>query len=167
MWTLKELLSHTAGNGRLDWIGLRPERRAPMLEPETARMLTQRGLEGDRASAKTGRTRQVTLVQAEHLTTIAALIRQDKIAPQQLRRNLLISGINVLCLRRARFRIGQAILEGTGHAHPCSRLEETLGHGGYNAARGLGGITARVLDGAIVRIGDDVELLEAAPEDGA
>lgn len=166
MWTLKELLSHTAANGRLNWIGLRPERRAPMLEPQSANLITQRGLEGDRASAKPGRSRQVTLIQAEHLSTIAAFLRLNQVEPHKLRRNLLISGINVLSLRRARFRIGHAVLEGTGHAHPCSRLEETLGHGGYNAVRGLGGITARVIEGALVHVGDEVTLLEAAPEDG-
>lgn len=138
-----------------------------MLEPQTAVLLTERGLEGDRASVKPGRSRQVTLIQAEHLPTIAAFLRQARVEPNQLRRNLLVSGINLLCLRRARFSIGEALLEGTGHAHPCSRLEETLGHGGYNAVRGLGGITARVLQGAPIHVGDEVRLIQAAPEDGA
>jgi MOSC domain-containing protein YiiM len=137
-----------------------------MVQPESAVLMTQSGLVGDRASEKPGRSRQVTLVQAEHLMTIAAFLRQPAVEPSQLRRNLLISGINVLSLRRARFSIGGAILEGTGHAHPCSRLEETLGHGGYNAVRGLGGITARILEGSTIELGDEVRLLQAAAEDG-
>lgn len=166
MWTLKELLTHTAGPGRLEWIGVRPERRAPMLERSSVQLLFQRGLEGDRASQKPGRSRQVTLIQAEHLPTIAAFLRLPRVAPQDLRRNLVISGLNVLSLRRARFSIGSAVLEGTGHAHPCSRLEETLGLGGYNAVRGLGGITACVLQGGELNVGDEVRLLEPAAEDG-
>ncbi|HEY6728799.1 MAG TPA: MOSC domain-containing protein [Polyangiaceae bacterium] len=135
-----------------------------MLEPESAELLTQRGLAGDRASGKTGGARQVTLIQAEHLRTIAAFLEREPLSPSMLRRNLALSGINVLSLRLATFRIGQAVLQGTGHCHPCSRLEESLGFGGYNATRGLGGITARVLEGAQIRIGDRVELLQGQSE---
>jgi len=166
MLTLRELISRSAQPGRLTWIGLRAERRAPMLAVDEALLLAERGLEGDRASAKVGRSRQVTLLQTEHLTTIGALMGRAPIHPELLRRNLAISGINVLSLRNARFWIGQCELEGTGHCHPCSRLEETLGFGGYNATRGLGGITARVLRGGMIRLRDEVMLLEGQPENG-
>lgn len=164
MLTLRELISHSGRTGRLEWIGLRPARRATMLEPDSAELLTQRGIAGDRSSGKTGGARQVTLIQAEHLPTIAAFLDRDPLSPALLRRNLVVSGINVLSLRLATFRIGQSILQGTGHCHPCSRLEESLGFGGYNAARGLGGITARVLEGAQIRLGDAVELVEGQSE---
>jgi len=159
MLTLRELITRSGRAGRLEWIGLRPARRAAMLEPESAELLTQRGLAGDRAGKKEGGARQVTLIQAEHLATIAAFLDAQPLSPATLRRNLAVSGINLLSLRLATFRIGSALLQGTGHCHPCSRLEETLGFGGYNAARGLGGITARVLEGGNIRLGDAVELV--------
>jgi MOSC domain-containing protein YiiM len=125
-----------------------------------AELITDRGLAGDRAIKNSGGKRQVTLIQHEHLPVIAALARQPAVDPRLLRRNLVISGFNVLALRARRFRLGSAVLEGTGTCDPCSRMEEVLGEGGYNAVRGHGGITARVIAGAWIELGDELDFAE-------
>ena len=156
---LARLLDAPVAPGRLDWIGLRPARRAPMLAVEAARLEPGLGLDGDRwAGAATG-ARQVTLLAAEHLAAIAAFLQRDAVRPEQLRRNLVTAGLNLLALKGRRFRIGAAVLEHSGECHPCSRMEEILGPGGYNAVRGHGGITARVLEGGAIRRGDAVSRL--------
>ena len=68
----------------------------------------------------------------------------------------MVSGINLLALKDKRFRAGDVLLEYTGACHPCSKMERALGAGGYNAMRGHGGITARVLEAGLLRIGDRV-----------
>ena len=159
--TLATLLATFPRAGRLDWIGLRPARGAPMREPDAAELADPHGLVGDRYAGRSGE-RAVTLVQAEHLAAIASLLGRDALAPAELRRNLLVSGINLLALKGRRFRVGDAVLEHTGLCHPCSLMERLLGPGGYNAVRGHGGITARVVSDGAIRLGD---ALEVVPDD--
>lgn len=152
---LARLMTAPVRPGRVTWIGLRPARQSPMASVEQASLSTAQGLIGDRYSGRSG-SRHVTLIQAEHLTAIAAFLGLDVVLPQQLRRNIVVSGLNLLALKDRPFRLGSALLEMTGDCHPCSRMEEIFGPGGYNAVRGHGGITARVLEDGEVRVGDVV-----------
>ena len=87
---------------------------------------------------------------------ISRLARVDHVDPAALRRNLVVSGINLLALKNARLKVGAARLEVVGPCQPCSRMEEAIGPGGYAAMRGHGGMTARVLVGGAVSVGDVV-----------
>lgn len=155
--TLQQLFDTLPQQGEVTWIGLRPERRAPMNNVKEVLASPQAGLEGDRYQGRSGQ-RQVTLLQAEHLAVIANCVGQAHIAPELLRRNLVVQGINLLALRNRVVTVGGVELEVTGLCHPCSRMEETLGAGGYNAVRGHGGVTARVLSHGRITIGDPVRL---------
>jgi MOSC domain-containing protein YiiM len=149
--------------GRVVWIGLSPEPRGE-IEP-AAETLAEvgTGLRGDHhATRRPGGKRQVTLIQHEHLPAIAALAGLPQAAPELLRRNLVVSGINLLSLKGIRFQVGAAVLEGTGPCEPCSRMEENLGHGGFQAMRGHGGLTARVIESGLIRVGDVVRALGPA-----
>ncbi len=160
---LGSLMAIVAQPGVLRWIGVRPAYRAPMQIVKQAELESDRGVIGDRSAFKSGGKRQVTLIQFEHLAVIAALCGRQDMAPELLRRNLVVSGINLLALKDARFAIGDVMFEGTGLCQPCSRMEEALGRGGYNAMRGHGGITARVLAGAKISLGDKIMMIEAGP----
>ena len=158
---LHELMTTHARPGRVVWIGLRTERRGPVRAVDGARVEAE-GLVGDHR-ARPGK-RAVTLMQAEHLPVIAALAGHEggdawDLAPERLRRNVLVAGLNVLALRAATFRCGTAVLRGTGICAPCSRMTEELGPGGYNAVRGHGGILAEVLEPGELAIGDAIDAL--------
>jgi MOSC domain-containing protein YiiM len=158
MKTLADLAATFPRAGRVEWIGLRSERRGPIATPQQVAVEIEGGLLGDRYRARNGK-RAVTLLQAEHLPVIAALLGLEAVSPAQLRRNLIVSGVNLLALRGRRFRIGTAELEGTGPCAPCSRMEETFGAGGYNAVRGHGGITARIVRSGTISLNDAVIVL--------
>lgn len=170
---MARLLDTLPQTGRVEWIGVRPPRTSPRgsTPPSTPSSLwtptirapmqvlsevvahRDRGLEGDRSR---GGKRQVTLMQAEHLPVLAALCGRTRVSPEGLRRNLLIAGINLLALHNRRFCVGETLLEGTGLCQPCASMEQALGAGGFNAMRGHGGITARVLRGGRIHLGDAV-----------
>ena len=146
------MMARHAQPGRLDWIGVRAERYAPIDVLHHVE-LTEAGLTGDHGRAG---KRAVTLIQAEHLPVIARLAGKATVTPQDLRRNLVVSGLNLLALRKGLLLIGGAMIEIHGPCPPCSRMEEALGPGGYNAMRGHGGWYASVITPGIVRVGDTV-----------
>lgn len=154
--TVAELLNTLPQTGRVEWIGLRPARNQPVLVVDKAELTVEQGIVGDRFQGRPGSDRQVTLIQQEHLQAIGGFIGQDSIDPARLRRNIVVSGLNLLALKDKTFTLGAIKLEYTGLAHPCSKMEAELGEGGYNAMRGHGGITAKVLRGGICQVGDSV-----------
>ncbi|HEY5849168.1 MAG TPA: MOSC domain-containing protein [Lysobacter sp.] len=155
---LGKLMAMLPRQGRVEWIGLRPQRDVAMAAVGQALAQTGAGLVGDRYSGGSGK-RGITLIQAEHLPVIATLSGHDAVAPATLRRNLVVSGLPLVALKGRRFRIGEVVLEGTDDCDPCSRMEAALGPGGYNAMRGHGGLCARILDGGTIQLGDAVVAL--------
>ncbi|MEM9692621.1 MAG: MOSC domain-containing protein [Myxococcota bacterium] len=156
---LIEELGNQLHPGILRWIGLRPTKGAPMVAVPEVEAITDQGLVGDRSSAKVGRKRQVSIIQAEHLPVVASLCRVDEVMPAQCRRNLVVEGFSVASLRTARFAIGEVEFVGSGYCHPCGKMNRSVAPGGFQAMRGHGGIVARVTAGGVVRVGDPVRLL--------
>jgi len=150
--------------GRLEAIIVRGASRDDARRIDITRAIAGVGLADDRlgkVGAAELSTRQVTLIQSEHLPVIAQLARVTEVNPVALRRNLVVSGVNLASLKNLRLRVGDALLEIVGPCQPCSRMEAAIGRGGYAAMRGHGGWTARVLEGGALRVGDAVRV-EAA-----
>ncbi|MEO9898052.1 MAG: MOSC domain-containing protein [Paracoccaceae bacterium] len=153
MLTLAELTKRWSRAGRVEWIGTRAVRRAPMQAlPEVA--ITVDGLDLDHSKAG---KRAVTLIQAEHLVAIGAFLgRTDPVTAADLRRNLVVAGLNLSALKGRHVTVGAVILRISGICAPCSRMEETFGHGGYSAVRGHGGWCAEVIEPGRVCLGDEI-----------
>ena len=159
MSNMKKLLRTIPQVGKVDLISIRPERKMLPSTLENVKISIEKGLKGDHYKGSS-RKRQVTLIQAEHLKAMASLLGIDRIDPLLTRRNIVVSGVNLLAFKDMQFQIGEdVILEMTGACHPCSQMETNFGEGGYNAMRGHGGITAKVIQGGEIRIGDKIRLI--------
>ena len=156
--SIKDLMKQQAREGEVVWIGLRSQSRQAVSPVVKAYAEADIGLQGDHYS-KAGGKRQLTLLSEEHLHAIASFLGRDKFDPALLRRNIVVKGTNLLSLKNHRFSLGEAELEMSGECHPCSRMEENLGKGGYNAMRGHGGITATIVKSGMIRKGDRLTLI--------
>lgn len=160
---LNELQSSYYKSGTVEYLSIRPRRTDPVKVISKVRALKDLGLEGDHYK-NSGGPRQVTLIQAEHLQVLAGLLDMDTVLPELTRRNIVVRGVNLISLKGRRFRVGGSVLEYSGECHPCSRMEKNLGFGAYNAMRGHGGITAKVVESGLIKIGDDVQVVHTNTE---
>jgi len=156
---IKELLQRFSKPGIVAAISVRPKRLESPIQLNQVFAIEKKGLEGDRSK---GGNRQVTLIQNEHIAAVASFLGKSSIEFTLTRRNILVEGINLLALKGKQFQIGEAILDYSGECHPCSRMEEALGEGGYNAMRGHGGITAKIIKSGLISNGDSVSAISVS-----
>lgn len=153
--SLREMMGRHAQGGRVVWTGVRPARREGVMAVAAVEA-GPAGLWGDRGRAG---PRAVTLVQAEHLAAVGAFLGRGPVGPEVLRRNIVVEGLNLSALGGWSVAVGGAVLRVTGICAPCSRMEEALGPGGYNAVRGHGGWCAEVVTPGRIAVGDRVVAL--------
>lgn len=160
-----ELLKSRNFVGKVEWIGIAGQRRQEHETPESIELVKGEGIVGEHHRGTSTRShRQVTLVQHEHLEVIAKLLGRESVDPALLRRNIVVSGINLASLREAQFSIGEVVLQGTGDCAPCALMDHNLGAGGYNAMVSHGGITATVESSGKFALGAEVAA-RSYPED--
>jgi len=154
---LFDRITQNLAPGTVEWIGLRKERYGEVLVVDKTEAITDLGLHGDRRCEGTpGSARQVSIISREHILAVAQILGIESIDPSLLRRNLVVSGVNINALRYQQFFIGNALFEATAMCHPCSRMNKALGPGGHAAMLGHGGICAKVIKGGNISLGDKV-----------
>jgi MOSC domain-containing protein YiiM len=139
----------------------------PKLPVNQARV-TVNGLTGDRQRDRRyhgGPDRAVCLYSLEIIQSLQA--EGHPMGIGSAGENLTVSGLDWgLMVPGRRVRAGEALLELTKYAHPCSNLEPYFRDGQFvrisqKAHPGFGRLYARVLEEGVVRPGDPVEALES------
>jgi MOSC domain-containing protein YiiM len=151
--------------GFVKGIYLAPESSAKMERAEVAIALEGCGLEGDRYCAGTGhwsrfgRVCEVTFIAAEDLDQIERET-ELRVKNGEHRRNVVTCGVNLKALRRGeQFRINETIFEHRGPRSICRHIERLTEAGMAQALKGRGGTCASVVEGGIIRVEDEIEIL--------
>ncbi len=142
--------------GQLDAIQVRPAHRAPVVGVSEWDLATD--IDHGRSEK-----RAVTLIQAEHLPAVSQMLGRP-VDFAGTRRNLLVSGLNLSACPGRQLAIGEVVLELTVRCHPCRRMDETFGVGGFAALFGHGGWCARIVRSGVIRVGDTVRLADVAQQ---
>ena len=152
----------------LEEIFISATKREPM-QRASAVEIGETGVIGDRYAVGAGSFskaeeagdagRHVTLIEAEAIDTAAREFGIDWSSGLH-RRNLVTRGIPLNDLINRRLQIGEVILRGERHCHPCRHLEKLTKLEAMRSLQMRGGLRTRVLRGGTIRVGDAVELLE-------
>ena len=86
--------------GKIEWLGIRPKHMAKVHSFSEVLANPDTGLEGDHFRKSSTGKQQVTLIKQEHLEVVARMLSKSKIPPELLRRNIVVSGINLLALKK-------------------------------------------------------------------
>ncbi len=155
---LFERYKDTVPVGRVEWIGTRPARFEDLVCPSSTFAEANRGLHGDHRMDKTpGSGRQVTIISREFIEQIEKQIGR-RIDPAELRRNIVVSGVNLNALRYQKIAIGNAVFDVGALCDPCERMEKHLGPGGFVSMMGYGGFCCKIVQSGEIAIGDKVSL---------
>jgi MOSC domain-containing protein YiiM len=164
VYKLFERYIDTVPTASVEWIGVRSARFEPLDAVNSVEAVASRGLEGDHRMTKTpGSGRQVTIISREFIQQIEAAVGRS-IEPGELRRNIVITGVNLNALRYQRVQIGDAIIEVGALCDPCERMEKTLGPGGFVSMMGYGGYCCKIIQSGRIAIGSSVKILTRQPK---
>jgi len=144
---------------RLLWIGLRTAHRGLIQVAREAMGVAGLGLDGDHATHDRSPQRQLTLITTDDLGVISSHLGRP-VEPMLLRRNLLVECRGAPLSRGVSYRLGDMVFLVTGPCEPCSRIREALGPDGLNAMRGHGGVTAKIIRGGKLSLGEPLIQLQ-------
>lgn len=114
-----------------------------------------KGIVGDRYyGEQPGGKTQITFVSREVVTEMCAALGLAEIDFSVLRRNILISGVDLNTLIGHRFRIGSVVFEGVEECKPCYWMDEAVAPGANAFLVGRGGLRCRILEGGTIACGD-------------
>ena len=136
---------------------------AHMQKVDAAEAVASRGLKGDRYCESTGYYSgwdecQVTLIEAEELEAIAAGSGL-RVLNGQHRRNIVTRGVRLDDLVGQAFRAGEAVLAFDRPRPPCAYIQSITEPGMTRALAGKSGICALVVQGGVIRPGDEITVL--------
>ena len=126
-----------------------------LVELSEAKLIEDAGIEGDRfCRPRPDYNGHVTFFSKEVWDEIAGEFDlSEGMGPEVLRRNIIVSGIDLKALYGAPFSISDIEFLGTVHCAPCIAMNSALGEGARKALRSRGGLRAQVKTSGVLKPG--------------
>ena len=143
--------------GRVELVTVRPSPQDDPVVVEEAEAVAGRGLKGDHHfehNTELESHRALTLIERDayaHLESQGLGVDEPL-----LRRNLIVTGIDLNKLEGKEFMVGDVRCKGTELCHPCKQIESQTHPGVLKALVLRGGLCAQVLTDGVIRPGDAI-----------
>ncbi|MEY2501250.1 MAG: hypothetical protein QOI07_1584 [Verrucomicrobiota bacterium] len=135
----------------------------PLLEVQKIECVAGHGIRGDRFyDYRDNYKGQITFFSVEVFEKLAARFGLTNKSAGDLRRNVIVSGVNLNDLIGEEFSIQGLRLRGTAHCRPCYWMNHALAPGAEEFLHGNGGLRAQILSDGVMAVGD-AQLVLAQP----
>ena len=135
----------------------------PLVEVPRIECVAGHGIRGDRFYGfKENYKGQITFFSFEVFEELARNFGLTSKSPGVLRRNVIVSGIDLHDLIGEEFSIQGVRLRGTGHCAPCSWMDQAFAPGTKDYLDETGGLRAEILTDGVIAVGD-AELVVVEP----
>lgn len=135
----------------------------PLVEVRRIDCVAGHGIRGDRFyDYRENYKGQITFFSFEVFEKLAQHFGLTNRSPGVLRRNVIVSGIDLNDLIGEEFSIQGVRLRGTGHCRPCYWLDQAFAPGTEDFLEGNGGLRAEIVTDGAIAVGD-AQLLLAEP----
>jgi MOSC domain-containing protein YiiM len=139
--------------------------RHATIEVRRAECVSGQGIVGDRFFGhQEGYKGQITFFSAEGFDRLCVALRLAGASPDALRRNVVVSGVDLNALIGRRFFVGGTMFEGVEECRPCYWMDQALGPGAEEFLKGRGGLRARVLTDGFLEAGAAALILDETPQ---
>ncbi len=138
-----------------------------MKSREEVRAIAGVGLEDDRyanesgafSKGKAAKIRHVTLVSLEAIAEANAANNETQFSPEETRRNLVTTGVDLNQLVDQEFQVGSVRMRGTELCKPCARPSNLSGKPGFkDSFENKGGLRAEILNDGDIKKGDTIQV---------
>ncbi len=126
----------------------------PLVETNEIECVAGRGIRGDRFfEYRDDYKGQITFFSAEVFNELARHFAIADKSPGILRRNVLVSGVDLKELIGADFELQGVRFRGTSHCAPCYWMDSAFAPGAEKFLAGRGGLRARILTDGRIGVG--------------
>lgn len=96
---------------------------------------------------------QITFMDRKVVDELSEFLDLEDFHPSQVRRNVLVEGLDLNSLIGKEFEIGGVRFSGSEECAPCYWMDKALGEGAEDFMKDRGGLRCRILSSGTLRIG--------------